>query len=100
MVEEIQLEPLMHTLGKKWTYPILEELSHHSHGFEELKQHLTPITSKILSERLRELQSLQLINRNPQMGKEPVRVLYRIRKRGKILGETINQIKNKLEATM
>jgi DNA-binding HxlR family transcriptional regulator len=99
MVEPYQLQPLMHILGKKWTLPILQELSLHSRSFGELQRLISPISSKTLSEFLLELQYLELISRNPQLGKGPLRVLYRIRKKGKTVVEAVNQLQQKMEAT-
>lgn len=84
------LELLIGHISAQWTIYILWVLS--SHGelhFGELKRKVAGISTKVLSDRLRLLESIQLIHRQVEQGTVP-RVAYRLTDRGKQLSEVLD----------
>ena len=71
-------------LGKKWTLDILRNLfeGFGNRHFTELKQSLSGVSPKILSQRLKELQQFELIKRKVHSEMVPVRVSYHLTEKG------------------
>jgi DNA-binding HxlR family transcriptional regulator len=73
-------------IGKKWAVPIIFEIYK---GKEELKRfnyikgRLNGITSKMLSLRLKELEESGIISKKVNISETPVKVSYRLTKKGK-----------------
>lgn len=53
----------MSFLGGAWTPQLIWQLSHGARRFNELKHYLAPISSKMLSARLKDLEDKQIIKR-------------------------------------
>lgn len=53
----------MSFLGGAWTPQLIWQLSHGARRFNELKHYLEPISSKMLSARLKELEEKRIISR-------------------------------------
>ena len=71
-------------LGKKWTVQILQNLIpgiEHRH-FSEIKNAIHGISPKMLSTRLKELQSFDIINRQVHPNMTPVGVSYSLTQKG------------------
>lgn len=65
-----------------------------SHGelhFGELKRKVNGISTKVLADRLRLLESIQLVSRQVEQGAVP-RVAYRLTERGKQLSEVLDSL--------
>lgn len=83
-------------LTKKWTLLIILELykgENYTRRFSELKESLSDITPKILSERLKELEEEGIIIKNVDASAFPVRCEYTLTKSGLDLIEIIRAIK-------
>ncbi len=68
-------------LGKRWSGVIIGTLSGGAKGFAELSRHVEGISDSVLSERLGELQAINLIERRVEPG-PPVSVTYRLSEAG------------------
>ena len=55
-------------VGRRWTGAILFALAHGTHRFSELKRTVPGLSARMLTERLRELESAGLITRVPNDG--------------------------------
>ena len=77
------LDDLMAVLGKKWTLFIIAVLGNNSRTrFNELLRQLKGISPRTLTDRLRELEELRLIERNV-LAEVPLRVEYELTEEGK-----------------
>ena len=86
------LELLMGHISAQWTIYILWILS--SHGelhFGELRRKVNGISTKVLADRLRLLESIQLVSRQVEQGTVP-RVAYRLTERGNQLSEVLGSL--------
>lgn len=69
-------------IRKKWNVRILYELEIHSGmNFNEMMRHMEGISSRSLSDRLKQLENLNLITRTVQDGRPP-KVLYELSEKG------------------
>ncbi|KKN02424.1 hypothetical protein LCGC14_1117830 [marine sediment metagenome] len=83
--EKCYVEDLLTYLGKKWTLPILRYLfGHNKLRFNELMKHIGEITPRSLSQRLKELIGLGIINKQ-QFNEIPPRVEYSLTESGRDL---------------
>ena len=83
-------------LLKKWTLLIILELykgQNYTRRFSELKEALSDITPKILSERLKELEDEDIITKKIDATSFPVRCEYTLTESGVDLIEVIRDIK-------
>ena len=83
-------------IGKKWTLLILLELykgKNDKKHFNELKKKVEGITPKVLSERLSELEAEELINKEIDDSRMPVRCLYSLTESGRELIRVVHDIK-------
>jgi DNA-binding HxlR family transcriptional regulator len=83
-------------LTKKWTLLIILELykgPDHTRRFSELKDSLSDITQKILSERLKELEEEGIISKEVDASSFPVRSEYTLTQSGLELVDVIRGIK-------
>ncbi|MGC2168912.1 MAG: helix-turn-helix domain-containing protein [Acidimicrobiales bacterium] len=71
-------------LGKRWNGVILGTLSNGASGFAELRRNVVGISDSVLSERLSELQSAELVLRAVDPG-PPVSVSYQLSSTGTAL---------------
>jgi DNA-binding HxlR family transcriptional regulator len=84
-------EQAIQLLGKRWTGLILDSLMHGPRRFCELTSAVEGLSDRVLSDRLRELELEGVIERvvYPQI---PVRVEYRLTKKGQALYPVIEAI--------
>jgi len=69
-------------IRKKWNMRILYELEIHSGmNFNEMMRHMEGVSSRSLSDRLKQLEDLNLITRTVQDGRPP-KVLYELSEKG------------------
>jgi len=79
-------------IRKKWNVRILYELKIHSGmNFNEMMRHMEGISSRSLSDRLKQLEDLNLITRTVQDGRPP-KVLYELSEKGQGIIELIQFI--------
>lgn len=69
-------------IGKRWSGAIIWALSDHQMRFGDLKRAVPGLSDRLLSQRLRELESAGLIHRQVEDGK-PVRVIYSLSEKGR-----------------
>lgn len=77
-----KFEAAMKLLARPWNGLLISALNEGPHRFGELSEALAPIGDRILSQRLKELERLQLIERRVLPG-PPVRVEYTITESGR-----------------
>ncbi|MFF5204883.1 winged helix-turn-helix transcriptional regulator [Streptosporangium sp. NPDC000396] len=81
-VEACPISPVVDLVFSRWTTPILWVLRHHGRQrFNELQGRLSPITSKVLTQRLRQLERDGLLTRTYH-AEIPPRVEYEISELG------------------
>jgi len=78
-------------LGKRWTGLILNVLLEGPQRFCELASRLEPVSERMLSERLKELESHGILRRRV-LPDAPVRVQYELSDKGRALNGVINAI--------
>lgn len=81
-------------IGKKW-HPVIVHrlLDTEPIGFNDLKEEVDGISSKVLSESLDDLQESRLVEREI-VSEKPVRVEYRLTGKGRSLEPVIREMKN------
>ena len=86
--EQCVVERTVDIIGGKWTTLILRELLGGTKRFGEIRSSLTGISPKTLTDRLRELESHEILERTvyPEV---PPRVEYTLTERGKALRPVI-----------
>jgi DNA-binding HxlR family transcriptional regulator len=96
LAEDDGIEALQQTvrmLGKQWAIPILAEIQQSPRekaGFMELQTRLKDISAKVLSERLKDLVEHDLLKRKVRQNMVPVRVNYKLTKRGSETYQILN----------
>lgn len=81
-------------IGKKWHPVIIHRLLKHGpSGFNELKEDVDGISSKVLSDSLEDLENKQLISREI-VSEKPIRVQYSLTKYGESLQPVIMEIRD------
>jgi DNA-binding HxlR family transcriptional regulator len=96
MQETCTVNQTVRYLTKKWTLLIILELYKgpaYTRRFSDLKDSLTGITPKILSERLKELEGEGLVERRVDITSFPVRSEYTLTESGLEIIEVIRAIK-------
>jgi len=87
----------MDYLAKRWTILILLELRKGEHDwkrFSELRDAMREITPKVLSERLKDLETEGLVAKRVDASSFPIRSEYRLTEAGEELVEATKHIKN------
>jgi len=84
-------------LGKRWTGLILNVLLEGPQRFCELANRLEPVSERMLSERLKELEANEILRRSVLPG-APVRVQYELTDKGRALGGVVDAIAHWAEA--
>ena len=92
--EELEyLQKTVKVLGKQWAIPILVEIQQSPRekaGFRELQNRLENISSKMLSERLKEMVEHDLLKRKVRPNMTPIRVNYHLTERGSETFQLLN----------
>lgn len=93
-----KFEAAMQLLGKRWMGLIIYQLLDGPQRFGEMESSL-PISGKLLSERLKELEKWGIVTRNvyPEI---PVRIEYELTKRGQEMEPIIKAIQHWAENSM
>jgi DNA-binding HxlR family transcriptional regulator len=79
-------------IGKRWTGAIVWALSERPHYFAELTRVVPGLSDRLLSRRLRELESEGLVERCVHQG-TPQRVSYGLTEKGKALRPAIRELR-------
>ncbi|MBQ0138169.1 MAG: helix-turn-helix transcriptional regulator [Kurthia sp.] len=85
-----RLSKAMDLIGKRWVGLILYELLDGPQRFNQMQADL-PISGRLLSERLKELEKEEIVNRHVYT-EIPVRVEYSLTEKGMNLKNTIDEI--------
>ncbi|MBD3388983.1 MAG: transcriptional regulator [Candidatus Altiarchaeales archaeon] len=83
-------------LGKRWTILIVKEIyfgKGRKLGFMELRRRLPDVSTKVLSERLKEMAEAKLVRRKEHRDSKPVRVTYTLTDKGKDACEILKVFK-------
>ena len=81
-------------LGKKWTVVLIQEVAlNGENGFNAIFKRMKKISPKILSQRLKELENISIIEKVLINEKLPVRTKYKLTAKGKELQSIIESIK-------
>lgn len=78
-------------IGKRWTGAVIRALMSGPARFNQLLLGIPGISDRVLTERLRELETEGLVERLVDPG-PPVRVSYRLTARGRALGPVISTV--------
>ncbi|MBX4264598.1 winged helix-turn-helix transcriptional regulator [Clostridium estertheticum] len=86
-----RFEAAFQILGKRWTGLIIRSLLSGSKRFSELQDIIPALSSRVLTERFKELEELGIVTRSvyPEM---PVRIEYGLTEKGKDLEKTMDEI--------
>jgi len=79
-------------IGKRWAGAIIWALSEHPHYFAELSQVVPGLSDRLLSRRLRELESEGLVARSVYADTPP-RVSYALTEKGQALQPAIRELR-------
>jgi DNA-binding HxlR family transcriptional regulator len=80
-------------IGKRWAGAIIWALSERPHFFVELSQAVPGLSDRLLSSRLRELESEGLVERSVHTGNPP-RVSYALTEKGTALRPAIRELRS------
>lgn len=81
-------------VGKKWTFPLLQEIIlHGNEGFNFIFRRMKKISPKILSKRLKDLEESGIISRNHVKNSRPAKTEYAVTTKGKELYDIVCLIK-------
>lgn len=86
-----RFEVAFQILGKRWTGLIIRSLLSGSKRFSEIQEIIPALSSRVLTERFKELEELGIVTRSvyPEM---PVRIEYGLTQKGKDLEKTMDEI--------
>lgn len=87
-----EIETAFALLGKRWTGLIVDLLLQRPARFAELHHAVDGLSKRVLSERLRELESLRLVDRIVDPG-PPIAVTYRLTERGQGLRPALDALR-------
>ncbi|KYG89652.1 helix-turn-helix domain-containing protein [Metasolibacillus sp. FSL H7-0170] len=85
-----RLAKAMELLGKRWTILIIHQLIDGPKRFNEIESAL-PISGRLLSERLKELEREEIVERKVY-AESPVRVEYKLTEKGQSLLGAVREI--------
>lgn len=80
-------------IGRRWTGAILWALVERPHYFAELAQAVPGLSDRLLSRRLRELESERLVERAVHDG-SPARVSYALTEKGRALEPALRELRS------
>jgi DNA-binding HxlR family transcriptional regulator len=89
----------MEILGKRWTGLILNVLLEGPHRFSALAERLAPVSERMLSERLKELEATGIVKRQVQP-ESPVRIQYELTPKGRALQTVVTAVSQWAEEWM
>ena len=89
-------EKLATFLGKRWTGLILRVLLEGECRFSEVLENVNGLSSRLLTERLKEMEQLGLVIREVR-NEYPIKVEYRLTEKGKALESVIHEMQTYAE---
>lgn len=93
--DPVRVSPEFHAavelIGRRWTGAILWSLRERPHYFAELTATVPGLSDRLLSRRLRELESAGLVARSVSEG-PPARVSYALTEKGRALGPALSEL--------
>lgn len=87
------VERTLYILRDVWTFMIMRDLCSDPRGFNQLKRSVEGISSRMLSEKLKFLESEGVVERVVSDSR-PVRVSYLLTVKGKSLGDVVESMRN------
>ena len=87
----IKIQKAFEILGKKWSGLVLYTLLEDPMRFTDIRRNIPELSDRVLAERLKELERLQLVKRNV-CTRIPVKVEYELTKKGKELEKSMREI--------
>lgn len=84
-------ESAIDVLGKKWTGLIIRVLLGGPKRFKDIKEQIPDMSDRILTERMKELESLNILTRQVYP-ETPVRIEYELTEKGRNLEQVIEAI--------
>ena len=87
----IKIQKAFEILGKKWSGLVLYTLLEDPMRFTDIRRNIPELSDRVLAERLKELERLQLVKRNVYT-RIPVKVEYERTKKGKELEKSMREI--------
>ena len=87
-----KFEAAFELIGKRWTGLIIRVLLDGGKRFKEIKEVIPEMSDRMLTERLKELEAKQILERRvyPEM---PVRIEYQLTEKGRALEPVMNEMK-------
>jgi DNA-binding HxlR family transcriptional regulator len=73
-------------IGKRWTAAIVWAIHHGHNRFGDLQHNIPGLSARMLSERLKELEAEEILERNVY-AETPVRIEYQLTEKGRALRE-------------
>lgn len=95
--DQCPTELAMEVVGGKWKLVVLEHLSAGTMRFGQLQRAIPPVTARMLTRQLRELETDQLVQRTVY-AEVPPRVEYSLTDLGRSLGPVLTQLRTWGEA--
>lgn len=83
-------------LGKRWTILIVKELyfaEERKMSFMDIRRALPDVSTKVLSERLKEMASADLVERKVHSEMKPIRVTYKLTEKGSDACDILQEFK-------
>ena len=87
----IKIQKAFEILGKKWSGLVLYTLLEDPMRFTDIRRNIPELSDRVLAERLKELEWLQLVKRNVYT-RIPVKVEYELTRKGKELEKSMREI--------
>ena len=87
----IKIQKAFEILGKKWSGLVLYTLLEDPMRFTDIRKNIPELSDRVLAERLKELEQLQLVKRNVYT-RIPVKVKYELTKKGKEIEKSMREI--------
>lgn len=86
-----KFEAAFEQIGKRWTGLIIRVLLDGGKRFKEIKEVIPEMSDRMLTERLKELEAKQILERRvyPEM---PVRIEYQLTEKGRALEPVMNEM--------
>ncbi|MDO7905686.1 helix-turn-helix domain-containing protein [Paenibacillus sp. JX-17] len=86
-----KVEQSYQMISKKWALPIIHSLMDEPKRFSEINAYIPDLSKRMLNERIKELEELGIIIRNV-IAERPVRTEYSLTRKGKELGNALNNV--------
>lgn len=91
MLRKCPIENALDYIGKKWSLEIVRDLFMGKHQFKEFLEANPDLSNKMLSQRLKELESNGIVDKKIA-GVHPVRIEYWLTKKGKSLNGILYEL--------